>query len=155
MLNITIYNEVLWQCPLPTSKCKALIAAMLNPYAHLIHNDKMSLNVHFVHDAQISELNLAHMQSNGPTNVLSFPAHMTQNFNSKKYLQKIEHPDILVISIDTLKRECLLYGQGIHEHMIRLLAHGLLHLLGYEHGEEMFDLCAQMENVGQDFLQRF
>ncbi|MGE4296800.1 MAG: rRNA maturation RNase YbeY [Desulfovibrionaceae bacterium] len=43
----------------------------------------------------------------------------------------------LVISLETVAREAVLYGQEPHAHFARLLAHGLLHLAGLDHGEEM------------------
>ncbi|XPV77969.1 MAG: rRNA maturation RNAse YbeY [Desulfovibrio sp.] len=43
----------------------------------------------------------------------------------------------LVLSVNTLERETFLYSQRPAEHLSRLLAHGLLHLAGYDHGVEM------------------
>ena len=58
-----------------------------------------------------------------------------------------------MFSLDTLRRECLLYGQEPAEHALRLLAHGMAHLCGLDHGEQM-DMASQifmdaaMEAVG-------
>lgn len=87
-----------------------------------------SLEVRFVDDAEMARLNASHLGLPGPTNVLSFPA------------EDPERPDYLgelALSVDTLRREATLYGQPPEEHLIRLLAHGLLHLAGYEHGPNM------------------
>lgn len=46
----------------------------------------------------------------------------------------------VALSIDTLVREAGLYGQPVFEHFVRLLAHALLHLAGYDHGEKMYAL---------------
>ena len=43
----------------------------------------------------------------------------------------------LVLSVDTLAREAFLYNQDRREYTVRLLAHGLLHLMGHDHGPEM------------------
>lgn len=51
----------------------------------------------------------------------------------------------LVLAPETLHRECLLYGQEPEEHTLRLLAHGLAHLLGHDHGPRMDAVCRQME----------
>ncbi len=93
-----------------------------------------TLQVHLVRDRHIITINHQHLQCLGPTNVLSFP------------------PDCIVLSLDTLRRECLLYAQDEVEHMLRLLAHGLGHLLGFDHGLPMDTLCASMEEAGRQFM---
>jgi probable rRNA maturation factor len=50
----------------------------------------------------------------------------------------------MALSPDTLLRECLLYGQEVEEHCLRLLSHGMAHLLGHDHGPEMDALAARM-----------
>ena len=62
------------------------------------------------------------------TTVLSFPGDESL-------------PGVMLLSLDTLNRECLLYGQDPAEHLLRLLAHSVGHLAGYDHGEEMDALC--------------
>lgn len=71
-------------------------------------------------------------------------------FNKKKHSSKSKtilrsNLGTLVLSVDTLERECILYGQNPHKHAIHLLAHGLAHLLGYDHGEEMQQLTELLE----------
>ena len=85
-----------------------------------------AVEVRFVDDGEIERLNGEFLGLPGPTNVLSFPAG-----ERKGYLGEI------ALSVDTLMREAVLYGQEPGAHLVRLLAHGLLHLAGYEHGEAM------------------
>jgi probable rRNA maturation factor len=40
-------------------------------------------------------------------------------------------------------REAFLYGQTPRQHFIRMLCHGILHLAGFDHGPQMFDLTDQ------------
>ena len=44
----------------------------------------------------------------------------------------------LVISLDTAKRQAKEYGRTLESEVARYLAHGLLHLLGYDH-ERQYD----------------
>lgn len=53
----------------------------------------------------------------------------------------------LALSCETMQRECFLYGQSPPEHTLNLLAHGLAHLFGYEHGQDMYDLSEQAANA--------
>ncbi len=84
-----------------------------------------------VDDSTIAALNETFMGCTGPTNILSFPASPDE---SGTVLGE------LALSIDTLSREIHLYGQDPQEHLVRLLAHGILHLAGYDHGETMYSL---------------
>jgi len=47
------------------------------------------------------------------------------------------HLGALALSLDAVAREAFLYGQDPVEHGLRLLAHGLAHLAGYDHGPDM------------------
>ncbi len=80
-------------------------------------------------DGRIAELNGHFLGRPGPTNVLSFPDG--------------QGGGQLAISWETTLREAHLYGCGKVEHFLRLVAHGLLHLSGHEHSEQMFELTEQ------------
>ncbi len=149
-MTIRIYNEVSWLCPLSTRELKALLYVM-HPYAQ----EENTLVLHVVHDGAMARYNKEHMQCAGPTNILSFPAEGS-SIKAREIMHgsQEKQPDILVLSVHTLQRECLLYGQEILEHTVRLLAHGLGHVLGYDHGDEMYALCTEMEEQGLYFLQR-
>lgn len=86
-------------------------------------------DLRLVDDAGMAALNEAARGLPGPTNVLSFP--------SGEEPRKGAFLGDLVLSVETLAREAYLYGQDPAEHTARLLAHGLLHLAGLEHGEAM------------------
>jgi probable rRNA maturation factor len=83
------------------------------------------VSLRIVDDREMADLNMAFTGCLGPTNVLSFPAEDGAGLGD------------LVLSAETLAREAFLYNQDIHEYTVRLLAHGLLHLLGHDHGPEM------------------
>ena len=92
------------------------------------------VELHCLRDGDMAVENAAHMGCPGPTNVLSFPGGG-------------DMPGTLLFSVDTLYRECLLYGQPPQEHAIRLLAHGMGHLMGLDHGPAMDAVCALMEEA--------
>lgn len=96
--------------------------------------DGDSLEIKLVDDKAIALLNKEFMGCVGPTNVLSFPAEEEDNGDEGEYLGS------LALSVDALARESALYGQEPLLHLARLLAHGILHLAGYDHGEAMYDL---------------
>jgi probable rRNA maturation factor len=90
-----------------------------------------SLSLTLLDDAGVAELNARHMGCQGPTNILSFPEGDTK---------RPKHLGALFLSVETLSREACLYGQSPCAHLARLLAHGMLHLAGHDHGPEMDSL---------------
>jgi probable rRNA maturation factor len=86
------------------------------------------LELSCVRDGEMAEYNERFMHCPGPTNVLSFPSGTLQEDG---FLGQI------VLGVETLDREARLYGQDPEEHLVRLLAHAVLHLAGHEHGETM------------------
>lgn len=87
-------------------------------------------------DGEIAALNAAHLGCTGPTNILSFPDSAHDG-----------HLGSLALSVDTLRRECRLYGQNPADYARRLLAHGLAHLCGHDHGPRMDAVCAGLEDA--------
>lgn len=91
----------------------------------------MAVELFIVRDGHMARENLRCMGCQGPTNVLSFPGDA-------------ELAGEMLLSADALYRECLLYGQPPAVHLLRLLAHGMGHLQGLDHGPEMDACCERM-----------
>jgi probable rRNA maturation factor len=109
--------------------------------------DGRTFELKLVDDREIARLNSEFLGCTGPTNILSFPAHEAdEGANADGAGGEVGEPSDqaflgeLALSVDTLSRETDLYGQAPLEHLARLLAHGLLHLAGFDHGEIMFDM---------------
>ncbi len=100
------------------------------------------VEIKLVGDKEIARFNQEFMGCPGPTNILSFPADQPPG-NGNDSEPGVQDTDMdgylgeLVLSVDALAREADLYGQLPVEHLGRLLAHGMLHLAGYDHGGEM------------------
>ena len=77
----------------------------------------------------IAGLNEQYRGKAGPTDVLSFPMYTAEE------LRQVQ-PEILgdvVISVETAVRQAERAGCPLWEEMSRLLVHGILHLLGFDH----------------------
>jgi len=90
------------------------------------HEGELSLL--FTDDQHIAELNHRFLKRQGPTNVLAFP------------IRDSDHPGPetpmlgdIVISLDAAMRDARRGGESLSRTVDRLLIHGLLHLLGYDH----------------------
>ena len=91
-------------------------------------------------DGPMASLNRRAMGVPGPTNILSFPAADAGGRAA------------LALSAETLARESLLYGQDPQAHLARLLAHGMGHVCGFDHGPAMDAFCGLLEEAALDFL---
>lgn len=107
------------------------------------------VNVTFVDDAAIHELNLKHRQIDASTDVLSFPLGENGEYdinpeNGAKMLGDI------VISVEHAVKQAKSYGHSIQREIAFLTVHSMLHLLGYDHvngGIEQMRMREKEENV--------
>lgn len=93
--------------------------------------ESAELSVLLTDDATIHRLNYQHRGKNHATDVLAFPLMDPED----ETLQTLEGGALgdVVISLDTAQRQAGQFGQDLLEQVRTLLAHGLLHLLGYDH----------------------
>jgi len=82
-----------------------------------------SMQVIFVDNAQIHEMNKTYRNVDKPTDVISFPN------------DEIEDDSIgdIFISLDQAKLQAKDYGHSIEREIGFLAVHGYLHLIGYDH----------------------
>lgn len=104
------------------------------------------LSVVFVHDERMQSLNRTYRCKDRPTNVLAFPQSPTYEGEPQTLLL-----GDVVISLPTAAREAFELSQTLEERVVFLLAHGLLHLLGYDH-EQSAAQRRRMECREQDIL---
>ena len=83
-----------------------------------------------------------------PTNVLAFPmdglsARDTKAGVSASEIESAMLGDV-VISVDTALRESKEFGESVENTIDRLLIHGILHILGYDH-EKSAEKARMME----------
>jgi probable rRNA maturation factor len=96
-------------------------------------------------DEGIAKLNEEYLGKPGPTNVLAFAMGEGQHGGVNPHLL-----GDVVVSVETAKREAEDNGLDPAEHFFRLIIHGLLHLVGYDHlrdedeAQKMFDLTERL-----------
>ncbi|MDD5593819.1 MAG: rRNA maturation RNase YbeY [Candidatus Margulisbacteria bacterium] len=83
------------------------------------------IDLAFVRDKKIQELNRRFREQDKPTDVLSF------NYDDGRILGDV------IISSDTTARNAKRYGVDYRSEVKRLVIHGTLHVLGYDHGRRM------------------
>lgn len=104
---------------------RAVAAALAEAKAKLAPGAEIS--VLFCDDAAIRELNLKWRGLDKPTNVLSFPAATPRTLARAPLLGDI------AVAQETSARVALEEGKTLADHVTHLVAHGVLHLIGYDH----------------------
>jgi probable rRNA maturation factor len=104
--------------------------------------EDVELSIALVDDPAIHELNRTYRHKDKPTDVLSFPMHERPRGWKPKGAKGAEigagwsHRGPLgdvILSIDTARRQADAAGRTLLAELSMLLAHGLLHLVGYDH----------------------
>ena len=101
------------------------------------------LSVLLTDDEAIAELNARYLGKAGPTNVLAFPMEGVGDPGFHTLLL-----GDVVVSMDTALRESAETGETLTESLDRLLIHGILHLVGYDHNTSASE-AARMEEEEQ------
>ncbi|MER8437943.1 rRNA maturation RNase YbeY [Mesorhizobium sp. M1312] len=108
---------------------------------------RSELSIVFSDDAHIRSLNAGWRGKDKPTNVLSFPAFPLAKGDPLPPMM-----GDIVLAAQTVAREAALEDKPVENHIIHLVIHGLLHLLGYDH--ETDAEAEEMEAVERAALAR-
>ena len=108
----------------PTESVRDLLQ---NALVELKLHPECELNLVFVDIEEMTELHIKWMDEGGPTDVLSFPMDMPEPGNEAVTLGDI------VIAPVVAAQQAATAGHSIDHEIFILAAHGLLHILGYDH----------------------
>jgi probable rRNA maturation factor len=110
------------------------------------------VSIVFARDALLAELNASFRDLDRPTDVLAFPMEPDR--------AETDEPDVagpervlgdVIISVDRAAEQSRRYGKTPEQELLKLVAHGVLHLLGHDHespGERR-----QMRNLENRYLR--
>lgn len=90
----------------------------------------------FVSSEESAFLNGTYRQKDKPTNVLSFPAELP-DFIESDFIGDI------AVCLDVVKSEAESQQKVFLNHLLHIISHGILHLLGYDHITE--EMAIEME----------
>ena len=134
MIDIEIEDEA-WTADLPDVEALALAAAS----AVLARLDAAGgLTILLTDDASVRDLNGRFREQDKPTNVLSFPAPANPE----------DHLGDIALAHGVCVREAGEQGKPLAHHLQHLVAHGVLHLLGYDHiGDDEAEVMEDLERA--------
>ncbi len=88
------------------------------------------LSILLTDDAEVRALNRDWRKQDKPTNVLSFPAAPRSALATAPMLGDI------ALAFETVEREAHADGKALADHLVHLVVHGFLHLVGFDHLED-------------------
>ena len=98
------------------------------------------INLRILDDEEMKKLNYKFRNKNFTTNVLSFQSDDI----SIKHTKNIGD---IAISSEYVEREAVEEGKFFEDHMIHMLAHGVYHILGYDHQNEETALIMESKEI--------
>ncbi len=119
MIDVLIEDPA-WEASEPRAAALAEIAA-----AAVLEHEKAEagdISILLADDARLAALNKAFRGKDAPTNVLSFPAPAGAAALGD-----------MALAFGVCSREAAEQGKSLAHHLQHLTAHGVLHLLGYDH----------------------
>ena len=102
------------------------------------------LNIVFTDNATIHELNKKFLDRDRPTDVLSFNVHTEYLHSELQILGDV------YISVEKAKEQADSFGVTFQDEVERLVVHGILHLIGYEHEDTKQQ--RKMEGLTEQYL---
>lgn len=91
-------------------------------------------------DAEVAQLNTSYRGKPGSTDILSFPADRSYQFDDVKPLGD------LILAYETCQKDAAEMSKDMTSHCLHLVIHGILHLLGYTHdNDEDFSIMRKEE----------
>lgn len=106
---------------------------------------EIELTLRIVDVAEIKQLNADYRKKDKPTNVLSFPSEIPDDF-----LLNVKYLGDIVICAQVVLDEAGAQGKEPLAHWAHLTIHGVLHLLGYDHEND--EDAAVMEAIEIELL---
>jgi probable rRNA maturation factor len=113
-----------------------------NSWLEILHPDippapSYEIGLRLTDDLQIQELNTQYRQQNKPTDVLAFAALEVDFPQSEEMLDSSPlYLGDIIVSVDTAQRQAQQQGHNLSTELAWLAAHGLLHLLGWDHPDD-------------------
>ncbi|MDP1884790.1 MAG: rRNA maturation RNase YbeY [Candidatus Moranbacteria bacterium] len=107
-------------------------------YAFL-REKNISISVALVSEEEMQALNKKHRHKDSVTDILSFFEY--ENIGE---IENVAENDLflgeLILCYDDIHKYAQKQGIGLQKELANVTAHGVLHLLGFSHGEEMFGI---------------
>lgn len=139
-MGISVESNNSSHCPISKSEIDEVIRKTLTLAGIKgIRNKRLTVSVAFVDEGSICRLNEKYRGKKGPTDILSF-----SEYGDKKSFLSSGSGDIflgeMVVCCEYVKKSAIIGNRKFESDLRYVISHGMLHLLGFSHGKEMFDI---------------
>ncbi len=150
-LDVSLSDKSSFDSGLDPLALKVIVKDILNELQwHEIPDTVCELSLLITSDSHIRELNRDFRGKDKATDVLSFSQIEGDELGPGPF----SLGDI-VISLDTTVRQAAELKHSLGEELLRLLIHGILHLLGYDHENVPEDEVKRMQDLEDRLFQTF
>ena len=128
---------------------KAVMTTLTSaPWPKQARGKDVEISIVLANDDLLQVFNREYREKDKPTNVLTFASIDSD---------EPQHGDVfhlgdVLLSFQTLEKECLEQGKFMNDHFCHLIVHGTLHILGYDHIED--DDANTMETLEIRILEK-
>ena len=103
-----------------------------------LENKNIYVTIESVDNKEIRRINKEYRNIDKETDVLSFPIFEKYELDEIKTnnINEIEIGDIF-LCMDVIKKQAIEYETGLKRELLYMITHGMFHLLGYDHIDEI------------------
>jgi len=143
-MKIQLEVNNLTKSPVPDSFFVSVAKTILNKADFkFLKNKKVIISLALIAPKEIKKINRTYRKNNKVTDILSFA-----EYNQLAAIKKDKNKEIflgeLIVCYDNIKRYALENKLPFKKELVEVFSHGLLHLLGFNHGKKMFDLQKEL-----------
>lgn len=135
-LNLEINN--ITQSPVKDAFLLSVMNGTFQELKYEFSDDKkISISLALVKPQEIRKLNKTYRQHDSVTDVLSFP-----EYKNIKEIKTVGDKELflgeLILCYDDIRQYAKKEKMDLEKELANVVSHGILHLLGFEHGKKMF-----------------
>lgn len=135
---VVISDKTCWKKPTLQWQ-NLIIPAVLQTLLQTKWPQSAEINILLTDDSRLKQLNNRFRGQNKATNVISFPSlepeERAQYLEGKSTQQPIVLGDI-ALAYETIEKESISQKKPFNDHLLHLVVHGVLHLLGFDHEKD-------------------
>lgn len=110
-----------------------------------LQDKNVSISMALVFEDDMQKLNKEYRKKDSVTDILSFCEY--ENIEEiRNVIEKEIFLGELILCYDDIEKYAIEKNIDLQKELVNVVSHGILHLLGFEHGKKMFDIQKQVVN---------
>ena len=147
---VAIYNDVMKVANYLFEDKKTIQNSCLNGREY----ETVSFDIVFVDNEEIHRINKEYRQKDAPTDVITFSIFADSLEEEKFIFDGDVSLGEIIVSLDKIEEQSKENNVSFNDELFYLVAHGILHLLGYDHQTEVdYNFMVEMQNKAKATLK--